>query len=40
MNITRILHHLFAALANAVNACQRTRDMLAAAIARLSMVLA
>ncbi len=36
MNIAAILSHLFAAVAHAVNACARTRAMLAAAIARFS----
>lgn len=36
MNIAAILSHLFAAVANAVNACARTRAMLAAAIERFT----
>lgn len=33
-NLSAALRHLFAALAHSLHACQRTRDMVRAAIAR------
>ncbi len=40
MNVSRVLRYLLSAIEHATGACQRTRDMLAAAIARFGSLVA